>query len=179
MLEPSTVASSTQRPAGRFSRIAGAGSWVTMAILCVSMVSLAVVLVVAAPPEAGLVATEWRAVEPRVHAPEAVQPARVRRVGVVYDAILERERAHARPLARIRGRVGSAHGREDYRPFVAGVRSRRARSPRRLAPVVVFDAPLALLLLGEPDVEVDVEVAAERGRPGERPSHPPLVRLQF
>jgi len=32
---------------------------------------------------------------------------------------------------------------------------------RRLAPVVVFDAPLALLLLGERDVEVGVEVAAE------------------
>src|ERR1017187_2633063 len=35
--------------------------------LCVFMVSLAVVLVVAAPPEAVLVATEWRAVEPLVH----------------------------------------------------------------------------------------------------------------
>ncbi len=57
------------------------------------MVSLAVVLVVAAPPEAGLVATAWRAVEPLVHAPEAVNPALVRRVGVVDDAILERERA--------------------------------------------------------------------------------------
>ena len=38
---------------------------------------------------------------------------------------------------------------------------------------------LALLLLGEPDVEVGVEVAAERGRPGEAPAHPPLVRLQL
>ena len=45
--------------------------------------------------------------------------------------------------------------------------------------VVVFDAPLALLLLGERDVEVEVEVAAERGRPGKRPPHPPLVRLQL
>ena len=39
--------------------------------------------------------------------------------------------------------------------------------------------PLALLLLGERDVEVGVEVAAERGRPGKRPAHPPLVRLQL
>src|SRR6266853_5964701 len=68
--------------------------------------SALVVLVVAAPPEARLIAPVGCAVEPLVHAPEAVQPARVRRVGVVYDAILELERAHARPLARIRGRVG-------------------------------------------------------------------------
>ena len=47
------------------------------------------------------------------------------------------------------------------------------------APVVVFDGSLALLLFGERDVEVEVEVAAERGRPGKRPSHPPLVRLQL
>src|SRR6266702_910672 len=60
-------------------------------VLCVSMGSLVIVLVVAAPPEAGLVATEWRAVEPLVHAPEAVHPALVRRVGVVDDAILQRE----------------------------------------------------------------------------------------
>src|SRR6267143_5402571 len=65
----------------------------------VSHVSLAVVLVMAAEPGAGLVATEWRAVEPLVHAPEAVDPARVRRVGVVHDAILERERAHAGPFS--------------------------------------------------------------------------------
>src|SRR5262249_13739825 len=51
--------------------------------------------------------------------------------------------------------------------------------PRRLTPVVVFDAPLELLLFGEPDAEVEVEVAAERGRPGKRPPHPPLVRLQL
>src|SRR6266496_3809148 len=51
--------------------------------------------------------------------------------------------------------------------------------PRRLAPIVVFDAPLALLLLGEPDAEIEVEVAVERGRPGKRPTHPPLVRLQL
>src|SRR5258708_39602043 len=66
--------------------------------------SALVVLVVAAPPEARLIAPAGCAVEPLVHAPEAVQPARVRPVGVVYDPILERERGHARPLARIRGR---------------------------------------------------------------------------
>ena len=47
------------------------------------------------------------------------------------------------------------------------------------APIVVFDAPLALLLLGDRDVEVEVEVAAERGRPGEIPPHPPLECLQL
>src|SRR2546429_9151155 len=40
-------------------------SLIIVLFLCMSMVSLAVVLVVAAPPEAGLVATEWRAVGDR------------------------------------------------------------------------------------------------------------------
>src|SRR5258708_3194887 len=44
----------------------------------------------------------WRAVEPLVHAPEAVQPALVRRVGVVDDAVLDRERAHAGPFSPVR-----------------------------------------------------------------------------
>jgi hypothetical protein len=37
-----------------------------------AMISFAVVLVVPAPPHAGLVAPEGRAVEPPVHAPQAV-----------------------------------------------------------------------------------------------------------
>src|SRR5260370_30276712 len=60
--------------------------------------SLVVVLVAAAPPVAGLVAAERRAVEPLVHAPQDVQPARVRRVGVVDGAVLQGESAHAGPL---------------------------------------------------------------------------------
>src|SRR5918996_2539306 len=148
--------------------------------------SALVVLVMAAPPDARLVAPLGGAVEPLVYAPEAVQSARIGRIGVVDDAVLERERAHARPLARVRGHVGSGHGRE--RSVPVGCRARgylgdgrlvAAQPQRRLAPVVVFDASLALLLLGEPDAEVDVEVAAERGRPGEGPPHPPLVRLQL
>src|SRR6266498_4001627 len=86
-----------------------------------------------------------------------------------------RTRAHARPLARVRGRVGSGHGRV----LGDGLRDRCRVHRVTAAPVVVFDAPLALLLLGERDVEVDVEVAAARGRPGKRPAHPPLVRLQL
>ena len=53
------------------------------------------VLVVAAPPEATLVTAQWRSVEPLVHAPQAIQSALVRRVGVVDDAVLEREHAQA------------------------------------------------------------------------------------
>src|SRR5258708_15840399 len=43
--------------------------------------SLVVVFVVAAPPDAGLVAPAWRAVEPLVHAPQDVDPALVARRG--------------------------------------------------------------------------------------------------
>src|SRR5467141_4401176 len=100
--------------------------------------SALVVLVVAAPPDARIfVAPSWRPVEPLVHAPEAVQSARIGGIGVVHDAVLEYERAHARPHARIRGHVGSGHGRVlGDGPLAA------AQLPRRLAPVVVFDAPL-------------------------------------
>jgi Helix-turn-helix domain len=46
-------------------------------------------------PEAGFVAPVWSAVEPLVHTSQAVETACVRRVGVIYHAIFERERAHA------------------------------------------------------------------------------------
>src|SRR5213594_2251216 len=62
----------------------------------------ALVLVVAATPDARLVASLRCAVEPLVHAPEAVESARIGGIGMVDDAVLERERAHARPLARVR-----------------------------------------------------------------------------
>src|SRR5262245_7920623 len=63
------------------------------------------VLVVAAPPETSLVASLGRAVEPLVHAPEAIQSARIGGIGVVDDAVLKRESAHARPLVKKSGRV--------------------------------------------------------------------------
>src|SRR6267378_2474165 len=93
--------------------------------------SALVVLVVVAPPEAGLVATLGRAVEPLVHAPEAVHSARIGGIGVVDYAVLERERAHARPLAPVCGHVGSAHGREHRGPV--GCRARGYFGDRRFA----------------------------------------------
>jgi hypothetical protein len=69
---------------------------------------------VAAEPDAGLVTPARRAVEPLVHAPEAVQPAGVRRVGVVHDAILEHERAHAGRFSSVRRPV-RPHARSDLR----------------------------------------------------------------
>src|SRR5262245_24406512 len=135
--------------------------------------SALVVLVVAAPPDARLVTPLGGAVEPLVHAPETVHSARIGGVGVVDSAVLERERAQARPLARVRGLVGPGHGCEGGRSLAAGL-----APPRALAPVVLFDAR-ALLVLGEPDGEVGVEVAAERRGPGERPAQPPLVGLQL
>src|SRR5882672_8597172 len=139
------------------------------------------VLVVAAPPDARLVAPLWGAVEPRVHAPDGVQSARIGGVGVIRDAVLERERAHAGPLARVRGHIGSGHDRvvADRVPGHAGREPLVvALLPGGLAPIVVFDA-FALLLLAKRNAEVEVEFAADRRRPGERPAHPPLVRLQL
>src|SRR5437868_11248913 len=79
----------------------------------------ALVLVVVAPPGARLVAPLGGAVEPLVHTPEAVQSARIGRIGVVDGAVLEHERAQARPLACERGRVGSGQGREGGSPLPA------------------------------------------------------------
>src|SRR4051812_21308517 len=104
-----------------------------------------------APPDAGLVASLGRAVEPLVHAPEAVQSARISGVDVVDAAVLAHEGAYARPLARVGGDVGSGAGcdRGDG-PFALlgeGVADPAFRQ-RRLAPIIVFDAR-ALLLRGK------------------------------
>ena len=56
-------------------------------------------------------------VKPLVSSPESVESARIGGIGVVDDAVLEHERAHARPLARIRGHIGSGHGRELLRTW--------------------------------------------------------------
>src|SRR5919109_2172840 len=133
------------------------------------------VLVAAAKPEVGLVASQWRAVEPLVHAPERVQAAGERGIRVVDDAVLERERAHARLLAYIRRRIGSRHGCELRH---TGTRRFEERPGVEFG-VVVFSLSSALLLLGDQHVEVVVEVAAERGRPREAPAHATLVGLQL
>src|ERR1700760_410961 len=109
------------------------------------------VFVAVAPPDACLVAPLGAAVEPLVHAPEAVKSARIGGIGVVNDAVLEHERAHARPLARVGGRVGSAHGRERGGPFGRRARGYLGNRPRRRAPIVVIEASLTLLLLGDRD----------------------------
>src|SRR5204863_7388413 len=134
------------------------------------------VLVVAAPPNARLVAAFGRAIEPLVHSPETVQSARISRIGVVNDAVLERERAHPRPLAYVGVHVGAAHGSELTGPV--GGRARRYRGDGFLLFVVVFDA-LALFLLRERGAEVGVELAIGRRRPGERPAHSSLELLQL
>src|SRR6476661_1441034 len=122
-----------------------------------------------AKPECRFVASLGSAVEPLIHSPEPVQSARIGRISMVDDSILEHERAHARPLASVGVHVGSSHGRYFRDRPLSPARSPLANSLpcerltcRRLATVVVFNASLALLLLGEPDVQVEVEVATKR-----------------
>ena len=80
--------------------------------------------------------------------PRGCRAARVGGVGVVDDAVFEHERAHARPLAREGGGIGSGHAPRSR--ATAPSAPRAAASAWPLAPVVVFEAALALLLLGEP-----------------------------
>src|SRR5690349_10219655 len=96
-----------------------------------------------AHPDAGFVAAFGGAVEPLVDAPEAVQAARVGGIGVVDDAVFQRERAHPRSLAGEGGGIGSGSCRD----LLSTLPRRLAR--RRFAPVVVFDALRTLLVWGE------------------------------
>src|SRR5215472_5069569 len=140
-----------------------------------------VVLVVAAEEvkrivgAARLVSPLRRPVQPLVHAPQAVQAARVGRVSVVDDSVLERERAHARALSGVGRPVGARRcgPRVEWPADVVG------RGPHGRLAEVVLEGARTFLLLGEGDVEVGVEVAAERGGPGEAPAHPLLVALQL
>src|SRR5688572_22852851 len=98
--------SRSRRPAFRSAFNAAAVAAVSVLVMARSFF---VVLVVAAPPDARLVAPLGSAVEPRIHAPDGVYSTRIGGIGVVDDAVLEYERAQARPIARVRGRVGSAY----------------------------------------------------------------------
>src|SRR6185437_3458893 len=126
------------------------------------------VFIVAAPPDALLVATLGRAIEPLIGAPQSVEAARVGGIGVEDGALLKREGAHARPIAHVGPPVSSADRRESR----DGLRNLRRRQRMIATPIIVLDAALALLVLGDRDVEIEVEVVAERGRPGKRPAHP-------
>src|SRR5579862_3046695 len=70
------------------------------------------VFVVAAPPDALLVAALRGAVEPLVHAPQDVEAPGIRRIGMVDLALLADERTHAGSIARESRRVGAAAGCE-------------------------------------------------------------------
>src|SRR5215203_593955 len=130
------------------------------------------------PPDAGLVPPFGRAIQPLIHAPEAIDSARVSGIRVIESAVLEHERAQAWPFAKVRALIGAGHPCEDGGSVVRILRIGGGLK-RRFAPEVVFDSFLPLLLLGEPDAEVEVEVAAERRCPWEGPSHPLLVGLQL
>src|SRR5213594_1398491 len=138
--------------------------------------SLAVVLVMAAPPEPRLVTALGRAVEPLVHAPEAVHPALVRGVGVVHNPILQHERAHTGPFLPVRRPVCSNARSELGDEGIILARHGQSQIHRA---EVVLDSSRLPLLLGVRHMEVVVESVAGRGRPGKRPPHPPFVRLQL
>ena len=72
------------------------------------------VLVVPPKPRPRLVPPFRCAVKPLVHPPERVEAARVGGVGVVDDAVVERERAHARRFAGVGGDVSAGHGSKHF-----------------------------------------------------------------
>src|SRR5262252_9277745 len=106
--------------------------------------STLVVFIMAAPPDVGLIAAFWCAIEPLIHAPHAVDSARVGGIGVVDHSVLEREGTHARSFTHVRRRVRARHC-GDFGDWALGA----AQLPHGFAPVVVVDAPFPLLLLAE------------------------------
>src|SRR5262249_33618158 len=137
--------------------------------------SVLAVLVVTTPPDTLLVAPFGGAIKPLIGPPEAVQPARIGRVGVINRITLAYEGAHARPVAPV-GRSVGATGR---RKLCDGRRNRRHVHRVGAARIIVFDGSFLLLRLGERDIEVEIEVAAMRRRPGKRPAHALLVGLEL
>src|SRR5438270_7522758 len=131
------------------------------------------VFVVATPPFAGLVAPERRAVEPRIHAPDPIESAPVRRVGVEHDAILERERAHAGSL------FSEGHGVGADLLGCGNQPGARLERPEIGALEVVLDCAGLPFLVAVREVVVVVEVTAKRGCPGEAHAPPPLVLLSI
>src|SRR6185503_4573445 len=68
------------------------------------------VLIAVTQPHAALITSQRRAVEPLIHAPETIEPARERGIRVIDDAVAQRERAHPRTLAQKRRHVGAGGG---------------------------------------------------------------------
>src|SRR5215212_7685011 len=114
------------------------------------------ILIVAAHPESALIPPQRRSVEPLVHAPEPVQSARERGIGVVYDAVFKHERAHAGRLARECRPVGTCRC-GNLRLHFWRLLGRACRESAFA--VVVHGGSRTLLLLGEGDIEVVIEIA--------------------
>src|SRR5262245_43344502 len=105
---------------------------------------------------------------------------------MIHDPVLEYECAHAWPLTRIGVYIGTAHGCEFRgRNFMLSQLRLYTRffclglTCCCLALIVVFNATLTLLLLGKPDVKIEVKVVIERRCPRECPLHTPFVLLQL
>src|ERR1051325_3573519 len=76
---------------------------------CPLLSRISCVLVVPTEPRSGLVASLRRSVKPLVHPPQRVEAASIRGVGVVDDAVGERERTHVRRFASVGGDIGAGH----------------------------------------------------------------------
>src|SRR4051794_41054137 len=72
------------------------------------------VLVMALPPDAVFVAPERRAIQPLVHAPQAIESARVGGIGVIHHAVAQHEGAHAGAIADVSRRIRAAVGCEFF-----------------------------------------------------------------
>src|SRR5438876_422065 len=135
---------------------------------CVSMGSLALVLVVAADPELeplALVAALRRAVQDRVVTHQELHTTRAGGIGVVDSPVVQGEDAEALGLGQVMDYVGAGL------PRIAGGDRRQLFEHRH--------DPLARLLLAARETECEVELALGRRHPGETPAHPTLVRLQL
>jgi hypothetical protein len=115
------------------------------------------VLVMAADPVFGrvpFVAAIRHAVEHWIEPEHEFAAPCVGRVGVVHEAVFEREGAHAWQLSQVSGQVGTDRGRElrDCVPL-----DTRFQDGQQLDRAVVVSGAAALLLLSERNAEIEVE----------------------
>src|SRR5919108_1392733 len=116
-------------------------------------------------PRLALVAALGCVVEDRVVAHQKLHPAARRGVGAVDGAVVAYERAEPKQLREVANEIGARR---------AGV----VRGDRRQLLGHRLD-PLARLPLAARETQVEVEVAARGGDPGNTPPHAALVALQL
>ena len=108
------------------------------------------ILIMTSPPYAGFITALGSAVQPLIHAPQAVETAGVGGIGVVDDTVFDDERAHPGAITRVSSAVGSrCRGKRGDELLAFGQLLRccvLGRGDSGFESVIIFDAAAERLL---------------------------------